>query len=284
MAAVSICRHCGGTALTRVYTDLPDFFQGTTIVESYGRCIGCGLLQAETSRADLAPLYEGYALHQHHGPLFRAVRHRVLRAGYDVHAPEAGRTRLLDYGCGDGSHLRAMARKGWDTEGLEFDAAHAAALARELGMTVRAADDDLGDWLERFDLVTLNFTFEHLEHPRATLRRIFGLLRPGGNMYASIPHIEGAEARLFGRRWLDLDPPRHRTFFTRPQLDRLLREEGFAAPRFRTTTLPTSFAGSVLHTVSNRCHPRVMALLLPLGVAWSLVVRDSCLLVWATRP
>jgi SAM-dependent methyltransferase len=281
---VSECRSCGGADFERVYSGLRDFFQGTPIAEDYGRCSRCGLLQAESSRRDLGPLYGDYTLHQRRGKTFRTIRQLVLRAGYDRPRPPYRGAQLLDYGCGDGSYLRAMARRGWTVAGIEMNARYAEKLSRELGAPVRAADADHADWGDRFDHLTLNFSLEHVERPREVLRGLLPLLRPGGTLYACIPNIEGREAQLFGSRWFDLDPPRHRTFFTRAQLGRLLEEEGYTELRFRTVSLPTSFAGSLHRIVAQRCDPRVHALLLPLGEAWSAVFRDGCLKVWARRP
>lgn len=278
------CRLCGATALDRVHSGMPDFFQGTSSTEDYGRCRLCGLLQAESLREDLAPLYAEYSVHRARGRLFRRVRQWVLRGGYDYAAPPRPGARLLDYGCGEGSYLAEMRARGWSVAGVEMSRAQAAHVSLALGVPVRAAGDHLSDWEGRFDRVTLNSTLEHLEAPRETLAALLGLLRPGGALFASIPNVEGREARLFGARWFDLDPPRHRTFFTRAHLARLLGEVGYEAVRFATAPSATSFAGSLHKLAARRCDLRAYALLLPLGEAWSLFVRDGYLKVWAERP
>jgi Methyltransferase domain len=68
---------------------------------------------------------------------------------------------------------------------------------------------------------------EHLHDPAGDLRRIYGLLRPGGLMWIATPNLEALGLRRFGRDWLGLDPPRHLVLFTRASLERLLRETGF---------------------------------------------------------
>lgn len=280
---MSNCRLCAGALSPPVFPELPDYFAGSAHVESYSRCSSCGLLQAISRADDLGAFYEGYNLHQAHGALYKRIRHFFLRRAYDSARPPTRGARLLDYGCGDGGYLMQMRRRGWDIAGIELDAQHAPALARELGCPVFTPDSAPSSWQGAFDKVTLNMVLEHVEEPAELLDRVASWLRPGGELFLSIPNIEGLEARLFGRRWLDLDPPRHRTFLTRAHLGQLFAKSGFRARGFAERSVGTSFAGSVQHLFSNRCDPRVMTALLPAGEVWSLFVRDACLLAWAER-
>jgi len=177
-----------------------------------------------------------------------------------------------------------MRARGWRVAGIEMTTDYARELANRLGAEVRAVDDDFTDWSCAFDRLTMNMVLEHLEEPRAHVERAFSLLVPGGVFYAIIPNVEGTEARLFGPRWHDLDPPRHRTFLTRAHLETLLVESGFEAPFFDTVSIGASFSGSLLRYISPRYDRRLLAALLPLGELWSAIVRDSALRVWARRP
>ena len=139
------------------------------------------------------------------------------------------RGRLLDIGCGAGDFLEALLRhEDWEAQGGELNRSLATATARRLGIEVfggELTDADLPEGY--FDVVTLWNVLEHLFDPLPTLRRIHGLLRPGGLLALSVPNTEGIDARLFGPFWVELDSPRHLALFSPRNLDRALCETGF---------------------------------------------------------
>lgn len=141
--------------------------------------------------------------------------------------PHAG--RLLDIGCGPGLFLRAMRRQhpGWQLHGVEPDA-RAAGLAQAAGLdvqhcTLEAATLPAASW----DAITLWNVIEHLPDPLAMLRRIGGLLRPGGKLYLAAPICDSWDAQLFGRYWTGWELPRHFFAFDTRSLTQLLQAAGF---------------------------------------------------------
>jgi 2-polyprenyl-3-methyl-5-hydroxy-6-metoxy-1,4-benzoquinol methylase len=95
---------------------------------------------------------------------------------------------------------------------------------------------DIAD--ESFDVVVSAEVVEHLENPRATAREWFRLLRPRGTLILSPPNNESWRALLalilrghfvdFG----DTSYPAHITALVRRDIERILAEAGFSAPRF----------------------------------------------------
>lgn len=145
------------------------------------------------------------------------------------HLPAVPGGRLLDVGCGSGAFLAQMAGLGWRAEGIDPDPA-AVAGARDAGLSVTQgtlADLDPAEHECAFDAVTLSHVIEHLHDPAEDLRRIRGLLRPGGLLWIATPNLEALGLRRFGQDWLGLDPPRHLVLFTRGSLEGLLRDTGF---------------------------------------------------------
>jgi SAM-dependent methyltransferase len=136
--------------------------------------------------------------------------------------------KLLDIGCYTGIFMRLAAAAGWKVTGLELSA-WAAAIARRSGAgeVVERELDKAGLELEGFDAITLWDVVEHLGDPLAMLKQVHGLLKPGGIVALSTHRIDSAAARLAGRRYpflMDM----HLVHFSRPTLERLLHESGFA--------------------------------------------------------
>ncbi len=275
------CRNCRRRDASVVYDGVPDRFHGHPGAFSYVRCAGCGLVQLEDIPADLAAYYDGYRVHGSDTRLYPALRKLTIGHCY-LDQPGHGRA-LLDYGCGNGWYLRDMAERGWRPTGFERDAAHAAALAARLDLRVLSDDAELERHRDVFDLITLNFAFEHLDDPRRTLALVTRALRPGGLLYMSVPNIAGREAAMFEDRWFHLDAPRHVTFFTKPLLAEALEREGYSEIEVKDLPMPIGLAGSISYRLWNRFHsPTWYALIVP-GMLFSAFVRDGNFAITARR-
>ena len=122
--------------------------------------------------------------------------------------PEDG--RALEIGCGAGHLLALLHRNGWRAEGIEWDAAAAAAVRERTGLPVRVGDYARLDLPQQeYDLVVLQHVFEHLPDPGNALRLLGSLVRPEGRLVLIFPNPRGLGARLLGRHWFPWEPPRH---------------------------------------------------------------------------
>ena len=136
--------------------------------------------------------------------------------------------RALDCGCGDGRFLAAMARRGWEVEGLETDPVAAGLARKRTGGTIHEAQlEDLELGAGTFGLVSLLHVLEHVPDPRATLAAARRLLAPGGTLLIAVPNAGSWEAGLFGSVWYPLDLPRHYWGFSPHTLTRLVETSGF---------------------------------------------------------
>lgn len=189
------------------------------------------------------------------GPIARLVAwFQEGRARMVARAIPAG-GRVLDIGCGNGGFLGQMRARGFAVEGTEWTRESAARVAG--GITVH-----VGDLLEldlprgSYDAITLWHVFEHLAQPEETLRRIHGLLRPGGVLFLSMPNHESWQAALCGAGWFHLDPPRHLHGFGVRSLGALLRRCEFRVGSRHTWSMEQNPYGVIQGVLNNFFTPR----------------------------
>jgi 2-polyprenyl-3-methyl-5-hydroxy-6-metoxy-1,4-benzoquinol methylase len=119
--------------------------------------------------------------------------------------------------------------QGWAVTGLDVSSRVVERIRAELGLRALAGTlphPDLA--LERFDLITMWMSLEHMHHPRPVLRECYRLLVPGGKVLVAVPNIDSASFCWFGTAWSCLDLPRHLTHFSPITLRKMLERAGFA--------------------------------------------------------
>jgi SAM-dependent methyltransferase len=90
--------------------------------------------------------------------------------------------RLLDVGCGTGHLAAAAAKRGAETEGIDFASAMVAAAAAnypEVGF-IKGDAEDLPYEDECFDCVACSFGLLHMQHPEEVMKEAYRVLRSGG--------------------------------------------------------------------------------------------------------
>jgi SAM-dependent methyltransferase len=142
-------------------------------------------------------------------------------------------SRVLDIGSGSGDWLLVARAAGWHAVGSDPDPA-ARAAASASGLEVRKGGAEAwADQLGTFDAVSMNHVIEHVHQPLETLRTVFALLRPGGQLYIEAPNLDALGHLRFGRNWRGLEAPRHLVIFNRRGMSDTLRKAGFVNIRFR---------------------------------------------------
>ncbi len=149
--------------------------------------------------------------------------------------PWVERGRVLEVGCGSGWQLAHMKQAGWDTLGLDFDPA-AAAAARRRGLEVRVGDvRDLGLDAGSFDAVVMAHVLEHVFDPVGLLAECRRLLKPGGRLVSITPNARSLGHRFYKSSWRGLEPPRHISVFTVGGLNVACERAGLAVERVVVT-------------------------------------------------
>lgn len=246
------CTLCdaSGLAEDRGFPSLPQVTSDCRPWPAGGRlacCPACGAVQkpwdaAFAARvrdiyADYALYYQGQGREQrifHPAGLQSQPRSELLLDLVLPHLPD-GPGVLLDIGCGQGHFLRNVAarRPGWRLHGLDQNPAY-----RKAVLSVPGAEafhlGGLDQIPERFDLVSLNHSLEHMPRPVDVLRQARLLLRPGGALLVNVPD--------HSRNPFDLVVADHHTHFTAATLGLALENAGFAARLFTEPGIPKELA------------------------------------------
>ena len=168
----------------------------------------------------------------------------------------AGRTpsggRVLDVGCGRGFLLRGLADRGYRTFGTEVsaDAANGSDERSEISIVNRL--EDAGYEERFFDCAVLWHVFEHLVDPNETLTELYRIIKPGGLLLIAVPNYSSFQAKLTGRSWFHLDPPRHLYHYPAAALRAIAANHGFrcqSTHHFSIRQNPFGWVQSLLNSV-----------------------------------
>jgi SAM-dependent methyltransferase len=146
--------------------------------------------------------------------------------------PHRGEGHLLDVGTSIGLFLRLALDRGWTGTGTEFGRRALAYARDELDLDVTDAPiEELGG---EYDVVTVLSVLEHVNRPRAFLREVSRLLKPGGAAYFIVPNVDSLACRVLHERAATFDGRNHLVYFSPRTLGDVLAREGFDVVRMRT--------------------------------------------------
>lgn len=226
----SIVTVAGFAALPRVSSDCRPFPSGGQI----GVCGQCGTIQKPDDavwRSEALSIYRRYDMFRQSAeraeqavfendagaPVRRSAL--VLKKLLDQH-PLNKRGRILDVGCGNGPTLRALADLLPEAElyGHEISDATLPSLVGIPGFR-KLYTGEVGDIQDRFDLIILSQSLEHVIDPVDTLATLRTKLAPNGVLLIQVPN---GRLNVF-----DLVVADHRSHFDPGTLARTARRAGF---------------------------------------------------------
>ena len=200
-------------------------------------------------------------------------RHRFWRLASEIYDVEIGNRKpgkILDIGCGIGSELLLLRRKGWDIFGTDIDRVAIAALSESFPGHFWITGSQSSEWSEKFDVVMKNQVLEHLTDPKVLLRSLLGLLKPGGQLVIVTPNAASWARSLFGARWIQYWPPEHVALYGPDQIRRLLRDSGWQVRTVSTYAAPgTDYALSVRQFLHLPLEPGTWEKLPWFPLAWA---------------
>lgn len=233
----SRCPVCQSNATTAEVERLSDRRKGLDGEWSLDVCGDCGsmFMDPMPSDSELNRYYEEYYEASAEDAVVETrlgSRAPALRRAYHwlsgdvdprdfVHIPAGG--KVLDYGSGGGTYLAYFHSRGIDIVGADVSETMLAACARA-GLQVRRVDSfDRAPFSDQeFDVVYLMQVFEHLRNPRASMRDLARILKPGGHLYLALPNGASFWRRVFGKNWVSgWFAPFHLVHYTAESLKRL---------------------------------------------------------------
>jgi len=223
------CDLCAHTGLETVATLDRDGAPLETVI-----CTACGLVSHAHVPSDdeLAAFYAREYREQYHGEcrpsdrrIVRAWRNggRILRRLGPLLQPH---DRVLEVGAGIGCTVKRFELAGFDARGIEPHDGFREFARDRLGAHIEKATIQEMPLDGSLDVVLLVHVIEHFGSPREALRRMHGMLRPGGMLYVECPNVGApftVRQRLFHRA--------HTYNFTLSSLTMLARSCGFALHR-----------------------------------------------------
>ena len=114
-------------------------------------------------------------------------------------------SKILDIGCGTGKLLIKMQNNGFNNlEGIDLF------IESDYNYkNIKIKKQSLFQLTEKYDLIMLNHSFEHMEDPESVLKKLKDNLTENGLITIRIPVANSYAWRKYGVNWVQLDAPRH---------------------------------------------------------------------------
>ncbi len=198
------------------------------------KCARCYFVFVYPLPTDLSTVYsEGY-FHDTGGQTYgysdydsdkESMRH-IFERYLDTFEAYSKTKTILDIGCATGYFLDRAKERGWETFGVEIsDYATQEAISRGHMVQLGKFPDLMTD--RKVDIITMWDVLEHVDDPRAYLKKAHSVLNDSGYIAINTVDIGSWWARLIGKRWHLIVPPEHIYYYTSDNLRMLLDQTGF---------------------------------------------------------
>ena len=260
------CRICGGNCLEQPIEGKEMMF-GTRKCYQYFLCENCGALQIETPIEDSNLLYPtNYrSFSSAKKSLAAKIKKKLIKnsvanelgignsiskkLNMGVHIAARSlknrlqkETKILDVGCGSGELIEALSAFGYkNVSGVDPYVDHD---INSGGWSIKKAFITDLDNADKYDVIMLHHSFEHMANPEEVLQKIQKLLSPDGICIIRIPVCDSYAFEYYRENWVQLDAPRHVFLHTNKSIDFLAKKAGLKVDNIINDSINFSFIGS----------------------------------------
>ena len=243
------CRICRNTEGNRCHEVKERMFNTGDSFE-YLECSRCGTLQLNTRDIDFGKYYPNRygafsASEKDTGRMeqiiHKAIARALIRLNYAVSnkinylfknrydyiqclfgLKIKSRSRILDVGCGSGRWLARLSDIGYsDLTGIDLYNQNKVKKFDFIKGDIFSVPDN-----QKFHVITLHHSFEHMDFPEKILRKCRVLLADNGILIIRIPVMGKYAWKKYGTFWSQIDAPRHLFLYTEKSLNYLLNKCG----------------------------------------------------------
>ena len=186
--------------LPRVTSDCKPFPSGGVLYQ----CQACGLIQKYVDinlASEISEIYSQYEIYKTAGgqeQLIFNVDKTAPRSKFIVDflkdsAIKSEYGSMIDIGCGNGSMLKSfsLAYPGWTLNGSELRDDGRKDLEK-INNFHRLYGEDIDQIEEKFDLITLIHSLEHIQNPRDFIKKLLQKLKKNGKILIQVPDYENS--------------------------------------------------------------------------------------------
>lgn len=160
-------------------------------------------------------------------------------------------SKILDIGCGCGNLLLEMNKLGFkNLKGI--DPYIQKDIIYTNGVTVlKKSVEDIDD---KYDLIMLHHSFEHMQNSKEVLQKIHGCLNQNCFVLINIPVVSSYAFRKYEVNWAQLDAPRHLFLHTPASICQLAKDTNFKLHATIYNSIYFQFTGSENYLNNRTLH------------------------------
>lgn len=147
--------------------------------------------------------------------------------------------KVLDVGCGEGKFLKSIHQLGFkNIAGIDPFA------LREQEKPFPIYKKSLENLEGKYDIITFNHVFEHVEDVNETLKICYHLLNKNGKIIIRVPVKDSFAYELYRENWIQWDAPRHFQLLTKKAITMLTEQNNFNLTDYYCDSYKLQFTGS----------------------------------------